>query len=162
IEEPGKGTRRLLSLTTREQLPRVLRFMLNENEFLSPYGVRGLSRVHRDHPFILPVDGATHRVDYEPGEAAGAVFGGNSNWRGPVWFPVNHLLIESLQKMHHFYGDSFKIACPTGSDRLLTLSQVAAELSRRLASIFLRDQSGRRPVHGAREIFHSDPYWRDL
>jgi hypothetical protein len=162
IDEPRKGTRRLLSLVTREQLPRVLRLMLDEAEFLSPYGVRALSRFHHDHPFVFDVHGTRHRVDYEPGESQSAVFGGNSNWRGPVWFPVNHLLIESLQKFHHFYGDGLKVLCPTASDRLMTLSQVGAELSRRLAAIFFRDASGRRPVFGDREKFQSDPHWRDL
>jgi hypothetical protein len=162
IDEPRRGTRRLLSLVTREQLPRVLRFMLDEGEFLSPYGIRALSRFHRDHPFVLHVDGTAHRVDYEPGESESAVFGGNSNWRGPVWFPVNHLLIESLQKFHHFYGDSLKVSCPTGSDRLMTLSEVSSELSRRLAALFLRDSRGRRPAFGDREKLQSDPFWRDL
>ncbi|HEV8440901.1 MAG TPA: glucosidase [Methylomirabilota bacterium] len=162
IDEPGRGRRHLLSLVTREQLPRVLRFMLSEEEFLSPFGVRALSRVHRAHPYVLEVNGTVHRVDYEPGESKCGLFGGNSNWRGPVWFPVNHLLIESLQKFHHFYGDSLKVACPTGSEQLMTLGQVSAELSRRLAAIFLRDGSGRRPVFGDRDRFRSDPHWRDL
>jgi hypothetical protein len=162
LDEPRRGTRRLLSLVTREQLPRVLRFLLDEGEFLSPYGIRALSRFHRDHPFVFHVDGTAHRVDYEPGEAAGGLFGGNSNWRGPVWFPVNHLLIESLQKFHHFYGDDLKVPCPTGSDRLMTLSQIASELSRRLTSLVLRDSHGRRPVFGDLEVLQSDPHWRDL
>jgi len=161
-DDPRRGTRRLLSIVTREQLPRVLGFMLDESEFLSPYGIRALSRYHRDHPFVFDVEGTAHRVDYEPGESAEAVFGGNSNWRGPVWFPVNHLLIEGLQKLHHFYGDDLKVPCPTGSDRVMSLSQVASELSRRLASIFLRDANGRRPVFGDLDVFRSDPHWRDL
>jgi mannosylglycerate hydrolase MGH1-like protein len=159
---PGKGTRRLLSLVTRSQLPRVLRLMLDEAEFLSAHGVRALSRVHRERPFVLHVDGKEYRVDYEPAESSSDLFGGNSNWRGPVWFPVNHLLIESLQKFHHFYGDDLKVGCPTNSDRLMTLWEISLELSRRLAHIFLRGPEGRRPVFGGVETFQKDPYWRDL
>jgi hypothetical protein len=159
---PGAGTRRLLSIVAREQLPRVLRFMLDEAEFLSPYGVRALSRHHRDHPYVLHLDGIEHRVDYEPAESASSLFGGNSNWRGPVWFPMNYLLIESLQKFHYFYGDELKVPFPTGSSITLNLWQVATELSRRLTRIFLRDRDGRRPVYGGSEKFQRDPHWRDL
>jgi glycogen debranching enzyme len=155
-------TRRLLSLVTEEQLPRVLRRMLDEAEFLSPHGIRALSQAHRERPFMLAFDGATHEVGYEPGESSTDLFGGNSNWRGPVWFPVNYLLIESLQKFHHFFGDAFRVACPTGSDRQCSLWEVAGELSRRLTRIFLRDAAGRRPVLGDRERFQRDPLWRDL
>ena len=162
IDEPGQGTRRLLSIVTCEQLPRVLRYMLDEEEFLSPYGVRALSRVHRDQPYLLHVNGMEHRVSYEPGESSSGLFGGNSNWRGPIWFPVNHLLIESIQKFHHFYGDGVKVACPTASDRLLSLWEVSLEISRRLSRIFLRGPDGRRPVFGGAEKFQSDPHWRDL
>ncbi len=158
----GGGMRRLLSIATRDQLPRVLRFMLDESEFLSPHGVRAVSRFHHDHPYVVRIDGMEHRVDYEPAESSSGLFGGNSNWRGPVWFPVNYLLIESLQKFHHFYGDDLKAACPTGSGRMLNLWDVAAELSRRLARIFLRDGDGRRPVYGGAEKFQRDPHWRDL
>jgi hypothetical protein len=161
-DEPGRGTRRLLSIVTRTQLPRVLRFLLDEDEFLSPFGVRSLSRYHRDHPYGFDVDGVSHQVHYEPGESSGALFGGNSNWRGPVWFPVNHLLIEALQRFDHFYGDAVKVACPTASAGLVRLAEVARELSRRLARIFLRDAAGRRPVYGSTERFQSDPHWRDL
>jgi hypothetical protein len=161
-EVPGKGTRRLLSIVTREQLPRVLRFMLDESEFLSPYGIRALSRYHKDHPYTLNVNGTEHRVDYEPAESSSGLFGGNSNWRGPIWFPVNHLLVESLQKFHHFYSDGLKVECPTGSGPLMTLWQVAMDLERRLSSIFLRGADGRRPVFGATEKFQRDPHWRDL
>ena len=159
---PGRGVRRLLSIVTRDQLPRVLRFVLDESEFLSPYGIRSLSRVHRDRPYVLSVNGAEHRVDYEPAESIAGTFGGNSNWRGPVWFPVNYLLVGSLQKFHSFYGDSLKVACPTGSDRLVPLWEVASELSRRLARIFLRSADGRRPVYGRTEKLQQDPHWRDL
>ncbi len=147
---------------TRAQLPRVLRFLLDEEEFLSPYGVRALSRVHREHPYVLDVDGQPHGVAYEPGESSSALFGGNSNWRGPVWLPVNHLLIESIQRFHYFYGDGLKVACPTGSDHLMTLWEVSLLLSRRLGRLFARNRAGRRPVHGAAEKFQSDPHWRDL
>ncbi len=161
-EEPGKGTHRLLSIVTRAQLPRVLRLLLDSEEFLSPYGIRSLSRYHREHPYVFEVDGLTHRVDYEPAESSSALFGGNSNWRGPVWFPVNHLLIESLQKFDHFYGDGLKVACPTGSDRLMTLWEVSLALSRRLGRIFVKNRAGRRAVHGDASKFQSDPHWRDL
>jgi len=161
-EEPGKGIHRLLSIVTRAQLPRVLRLLLDSEEFLSPYGIRSLSRYHREHPYVLEVDGFTHRVDYEPADSSSELFGGNSNWRGPVWFPVNHLLIESLQKFDHFYGDGLKVACPTGSDRLMTLWEVSLALSRRLGRIFLRNRAGRRAVHGDASKFQSDPHWRDL
>ena len=162
MELPGKGTRYLLSLVTRAQLPRVLRLMLDESEFLSPHGVRALSRAHRERPFVLHAKGKEYRVDYEPAESSSDLFGGNSNWRGPVWFPVNHLLIESLQKFHHFYGDGLKVACPTDSDRLLTLWELSLELAGRLCRIFLRDRDGRRPVFGGVETFQKDPHWRDL
>jgi hypothetical protein len=159
---PGGGVRRLLSIVRRPQLVRVLASMLDRDEFLSPYGVRSLSRWHRDHPYVLSVDGTDHRVDYEPAESSTGLFGGNSNWRGPVWFPVNYLLIESLQKFHHFYGDDLKVECPTGSSHLLNLWEVAGELSRGLTRLFLRGRDGRRPVYGTCERFQQDPHWRDL
>ena len=154
--------RRFLSLVNRQRLRQVLRYMLDENEFLSPYGIRALSRYHRDHPYILPVNGMQHRVDYEPAESSSGLFGGNSNWRGPVWFPVNFLLIESLQKFHFYLGDSFKVEFPTGSGKMMTLWEVAGEISRRLTHIFLRAPDGRRPVFGGTQLFQNDPYWRDL
>jgi hypothetical protein len=162
IEEPGRGVRRLLSIVTPEQLPRVLHVMLDEDEFLSAYGIRALSRHHLAHPFVEQVMGVEHRVSYEPGESSTGLFGGNSNWRGPIWFPVNVLLIEALQKLHHFQGDGLKVPCPSGSDRLMSLRQVGAELERRLARLFLRGADGRRPVLGAREKLQTDPLWRDL
>ena len=158
----GMGQRRLLSIVTQEQLRRILGYMLNENEFLSPHGIRALSRYHRDHPYMLAVNGMVHRVDYEPAESTTGLFGGNSNWRGPVWFPVNFLLIESLQKFHYYLGNDFKVEFPTGSGRQLTLWEVAGELSRRLTTIFLRDGSGHRPVYGNLEKFQSDPHFREL
>ena len=156
------GVRHLLSLVSREQLLRVLGYMLDQNEFLSPYGVRALSKFHRDHPYIVRFDGTEYRVDYEPAESRSGTFGGNSNWRGPVWFPSNFLLIESLQRFHHYFGDSLQVEYPTRSGRCATLWEVAEELSRSLARIFLRDSSGRRPVYGGVERFQKDPYWRDL
>ncbi len=161
-ETPGGGVRRLLSIVTRDQLPRVLRFVLDEAEFLSPCGVRSLSRFHRDHPYVVSLDGVTHQVAYEPGESTTTQFGGNSNWRGPVWFPMNCLLIESFRTLHSFYGDTMKVACPTGSDRLVTLEDAAAEVARRLTHIFRRGDDGRRRVYGGAEKFHQDPHWRDL
>ena len=160
--KPGVGPRRLLAIVPRERLPRVLGYMLDEAEFFSPHGIRAVSRFHKDHPYVLSLNGTEHRVDYEPAESTGGLFGGNSNWRGPVWFPVNYLLIESLQRCHHFYGDGMKVPCPTGSGRMLNLWEVAAELSRRLARIFLRGRDGRRPVYGGTEKFQHDPHWRDL
>ncbi len=162
VQKPDGGIHRLLSITTRAELPRVLRYMLDEAEFLSPYGIRALSRYHQAHPYILTVDGTEHCVDYEPAESRTALFGGNSNWRGPIWFPVNYLLIEALQKLHYFYGDRLLVPLPTGSERQATLWEVAEELSRRLTRLFLRDADGRRPVYGGTETFQQDPYWRDL
>jgi hypothetical protein len=158
----GRGERRLLSIVTPDQLRSVLKVMLDEREFLSSYGIRALSRVHKDRPYVLSVDGHEHRVDYEPAESSTGLFGGNSNWRGPIWFPVNYLIIESLQKFHHYLGDDFTVECPTGSGRMMTLWQVAEELSRRLSHIFLRDRDGHRPVYRHAEKFQSDPHWRDL
>jgi hypothetical protein len=160
--QPGGGERRLLSIVTREELSRVLRLMLDEREFLSPYGIRSVSQHHRDHPYVLTVDGREYRVDYEPAESSTGLFGGNSNWRGPIWFPINYLLIEALQKFDHFYGPSLQVECPTDSGTRATLWDVATELSRRLTRIFLRGPEGRRPVHGSVRIFQEDPHWRDL
>ena len=158
----GMGERRLLSIASQDQLRSILKFMLDEREFLSPYGIRALSQFHRDNPYLLHVDGMEHRVDYEPGESSTGLFGGNSNWRGPIWFPVNYLLVESLQKFHHYLGDDFQVEFPTGSGKMMTLWEVAGELSRRMTNIFLRDENGRRPVFGNLEKFQTDPHWRDL
>src|ERR687887_108095 len=136
--------------------------MLDDKEFLSPYGIRSISQVHRERPFQLHVNGMAHSVTYEPAESSTGLFGGNSNWRGPIWFPVNYLLVESLQKFHHYLGEDFRVECPTGSGRMMNLWEVAAELSRRLSRIFLRDERGRRPVFGGIEKFQTDPRWRDL
>ena len=160
VETP-KGIRRLLSIVNAERLPKVLRYMLDESEFLSDYGIRALSRVHRENPFMLEASGMTHRVDYEPAESSTGLFGGNSNWRGPIWFPVNFLLIESLQKFHHFFGNDFRVEYPTGSGEQKTLWEVSADISRRMSRIFLRDRGGRRPVFGENETFQRDEHWRD-
>ena len=153
--------RRFLSLVNRSRLKSVLRYMLDEEEFLSPYGIRALSRYHKDHPYVLSLMGQEYRVDYEPAESSTGLFGGNSNWRGPIWFPVNYLLIESLQKFHYFLGEDFKVEYPVRSRRFLSLNEVASELSRRLTHIFLRDKTGQRPVHGGVRKFQDDPCWRD-
>jgi hypothetical protein len=158
---PGRGERRLLAIVYRDRLVRVLKYMLDENEFLSPYGIRALSRYHEGVPYVLHVDGADHRVDYEPAESSSGLFGGNSNWRGPIWFPVNYLLIESLQKFHHYYGDDFKVECPTGSGRMMNLWEVSQEISRRLSHIFLRGEDGTRPVFGEYAKMQHDPHFRD-
>ncbi len=162
MRTPGHGERRLMSVVDRDRLRRVLKLMLDENEFLSPYGVRALSRFHHDHPYTLGANSHEYRVDYEQAESSTGLFGGNSNWRGPIWFPVNYLIIESLQKFHHYLGDDYKVECPTGSGQMMTLWEVAAELSRRLTRIFLRGADGQRPVYGGTTKFQTDPHWRDL
>jgi hypothetical protein len=164
--EPGLGERRLLALCRGHRMKRVLRRMLDPQEFLSTYGVRALSRAHAAQPYALDLDGARYTVEYQPAESASGLFGGNSNWRGPIWFPVNYLMIEALQQFHHYYGDDFKVECPTGSGQLLTLSQIADDLSQRLIQIFRRaPQSGRsgahRAVFGDCARFQDDPHWRD-
>ena len=161
ITRHGVEERLLLSMVQPNRLRRVLQTMLDESEFLSPHGIRGISRYHKDHPFVLKLDGQEYRVDYEPAESTSGLFGGNSNWRGPVWFPVNYLMIESLQRFHHYFGDEFQVEFPTGSGVSMNLSQVAAELSRRLSRLFLRDNNGRRPVFGDAEKFQTDPHFRD-
>ena len=158
----GYGGRRLLSVFNKEKLRRVLGYMLDEDEFLSPYGIRSLSRKHHTNPFVFNVEGQEYRVDYLPAESNTGMFGGNSNWRGPVWMPVNGLLIRALINLYQFYGDDFKVECPTRSGHYMTLFEVAKELQRRLANLFLRDESGHRPVYGGTKKFQEDPYWRDL
>jgi hypothetical protein len=152
----------MLAIPSRDRLERVLRYLLDEEEFLSPYGIRSLSRYHRDRPYTFRVNGEEYRVDYEPGESTTGLFGGNSNWRGPIWLPINYLLIEALERYHHFYGDGLQVECPTGSGKLMNLKAVAAELSARLARIFLPDARGRRPCHGDDRRYADDPHWRDL
>jgi hypothetical protein len=153
---------RLLAIPSRDRLERVLRYMLDENEFLSPYGLRALSRIHKDQPYVFQLGGEQHRVDYDPAEGTSGLFGGNSNWRGPIWFPVNFLLVEALERYHHFYGDTLKVECPTGSGRMMNLQEVAREIAGRLARIFLPDQHGRRPCHGNERRYAENPHWKDL
>src|SRR5262249_3302859 len=160
-QEPGRGERRLLSLLRGHRMKRLLRRMLDESEFLSDYGVRAPAKPPPQPPYTVTCHGTVMTVSYQPGESESGLFGGNSNWRGPVWFPVNYLIIESLQKFHHYYGDDFKVECPTGSGRFLTIGQVAEEVSRRLTRIFLKDGSGRRPVLGYHDKLHGDPHFRD-
>lgn len=161
VDIRGVGERRLMALLTRERLVRVLHYMLDENEFLSPYGIRSLSKYHEAHPYTLQVNGYSYTVGYEPAESRSGLFGGNSNWRGPVWFPINYLIIEALQKFHHYYGDSLQVEFPTNSGYLMNLGEVATELSKRLVRLFLPDEQGRRPIYGGLEPFQSDPHWRD-
>ena len=161
LSEPGHHGRRLLSIVDPDRLRVLLSKMLDETEFLSPHGLRALSRFHLEHPYVMDVNGVEYRVDYEPAESSTGLFGGNSNWRGPVWFPLNYLLIEALQKYDYYLGPEFTVPFPTGSGQMLTLGQVAAELSRRLTRTFLRDEAGRRPVYGGTDVFQTDPYWRD-
>jgi hypothetical protein len=159
---PGVHGRRLLSLVNEDKLRRILARMLDEERFLGPHGIRSISRWHLDHPYSLDVAGIEYRVQYEPAESTTGLFGGNSNWRGPVWFPINLLLIRALITHYRYYGDGLKVECPTGSGTMMTLFEVAQELSRRLAGTFLRDGEGRRPVYGGTRLFQEDPHWRDL
>jgi hypothetical protein len=160
--DQGQHARYLMSVVQPEQLRQMLRLMLDEQEFLSPYGIRSVSRRHRASPYTIRQFGVEYTLAYEPGEATSTIFGGNSNWRGPVWIPVNYLLIEALQRFDYYFGDSFTVECPSGSGQVKTLSEVAVELSRRLSSIFLRGRDSRRPVHGGQELFQHDPHWKDL
>ena len=160
-QSPGRGDRRLLSLLRGHRMKRLLRRMLDESEFLSDYGIRAMSRAHLDHPYVLRVDGADLSVRYVPAESDTRQFGGNSNWRGPIWFPVNFLIIESLQKFHHYYGDDFKVECPTGSGTYLTIAEVATELSHRLSRLFLKDASGDRPVLRQYPQLQTDPHYEN-
>ncbi len=160
-QEPGSGDCRLLALLRRHRLKRVLERMLDETEFLSPYGVRALSRFHQENPYVLAMGGQEFSVSYQPGESESGLFGGNSNWRGPIWFPVNYLIVESLRRHHRYYGDDFQIECPTGSGHMATLAEVADELARRLSALFLPDGDGRRPALGLHPLFESDPHFRD-
>ncbi|MBS1965247.1 MAG: glucosidase, partial [Chloroflexi bacterium SZAS-1] len=160
-QEPGAGERRLLAICRGHRMKRVLKRMLDTTEFLSPHGVRALSRIHATQPYSLDIDGTHYEVHYQPAESDSGLFGGNSNWRGPIWFPVNYLIIEALQQFHHYYSDDFLVECPTGSGQMLTLNQIADELAGRLARLFTRDAAGRRAVFGANELFQNDTHWRD-
>jgi hypothetical protein len=159
---PGANDNLILGLVRTDQLRRMLNYMLDENEFLSPHGVRSVSRYHLDHPLILNLEGQESRLDYEPGESVTNLFGGNSNWRGPIWLPVNFLIVLALKQYYLYYGDELKVECPTGSGNMKNLDQVAEELARRLGSIFLRDKNGKRAAVGSNAIFNTDPHWRDL
>jgi len=157
----GMNGRRLASILDETKLRRVLAKMLDEKEFLSPYGLRSLSRYHADHPYVIQAGGQEHRVSYLPGESDSGMFGGNSNWRGPIWMPMNALIIRALTHYHVYYGENFTVECPTGSGRQMNLYQVAQEIGRRLSNIFLKDKNGRRPVYGGTRKFQKDPHWRD-
>jgi hypothetical protein len=161
LDVPGLGKRYLAAILTPERLRSILKHMLDEDEFLSPHGIRSLSKVHSARPYSKTVGGHTFTIDYQPAESESELFGGNSNWRGPVWFPINYLIIEALQRFHHYYGDDLKVECPTGSGNLVNLNEVATELSRRLMRLFLRDEKGRRPIYGGSGKFQEDPLWRD-
>jgi hypothetical protein len=163
--EPGGGGsqgRRLLAVPSRSRLERVLRYLLDENEFLSAFGIRSLSRIYKDRPYVCRLGGQEYRIDYDPGESSTGMFGGNSNWRGPIWFPVNYLLIEALERYHYFYGEALRVECPTGSGRLMTLQEVAQELAGRLARIFRAGSDGLPAWCGSDRRFADDPHWRDL
>jgi hypothetical protein len=162
VKAEGVNARRLLAIVNRDRLIKTLKPMLDENEFLSEYGIRSVSKFHQENPYKFHVNGQTHTISYQPAESESGLFGGNSNWRGPIWFPINYLLIESLQKFNHFYGDSLKVECPTGSGQMLTLGEVATELSHRLVKMFLRNGDGDRPIYGGLKTFQKDPHWQDL
>ena len=158
----GVAERGILALVNPERLRRILSKMLDEDEFLSPHGIRSISKFHQQHPYVFHVQGQEYRVDYLPAESNTGMFGGNSNWRGPVWMPVNAMIVRALLQFYLYYGDNFKVECPTGSGKMMNLFEVAKEIADRLARIFLRDEHGRRPVYGGTEKFQSDPHWRDL
>ena len=162
MEKHGEHGHRLLAVPSRDRLERVLRYVLDENEFLSPYGIRSLSKHHLKDPYIFRVGSHEYRVDYTPGESNTAFFGGNSNWRGPVWFPINYLLIEALERYHHFYEGEFMIEYPTGSGKKVSLLDVSNDLAQRLSKIFMPDAQGNRPCHGGDKRFAEDPNWKDL
>jgi hypothetical protein len=162
LDQPGIRDRRILAMVDGTKLKKILAKMLDESEFLSPHGIRSLSRYYKEHGYELDIDGMKMTVDYEPAESTSNLFGGNSNWRGPVWFPVNYLIIEALQRFHYYYGDDFKVECPTGSGVLMNLWEVASELSHRLIELFMRDAHGRRPMYGNAELYQTDPHFRDL
>jgi len=159
---PGVNNRVMLDLVREEQLRRMLAYMLDEEEFLSPFGIRSVSKYHSQHPLVLNLDGQKYRLDYEPGESTTELYGGNSNWRGQIWIPMNFLILSALEQYHRYYGEGFTIECPTGSGVKMNLDQVARELARRLSQLFLRKENGERAVFGASQLFCQDPHWRDL
>ncbi|MGB3714231.1 MAG: hypothetical protein WA996_07365, partial [Candidatus Promineifilaceae bacterium] len=162
VDLPGEGQRRLLAILTRERLVRVLHRLLDEDEFLSSHGIRSLSKHYQGHPYSFRVGDGEYRIEYQPAESDTWLFGGNSNWRGPVWFPVNYLIIESLRKFYRYYGDGLTVECPTGSGKMMNLAEIADHLSLRLQHLFLPDEEGRRPINGSSKTFQEDPYWKDL
>jgi hypothetical protein len=157
----GYMGRQLATICNKEKLQSILKYMLDENEFLSPFGIRSLSKYHLEHPFVFHIDGQEYKVQYLPAESNTGMSGGNSNWRGPIWMPVNGLIIRGLLQMYPFYGNDFKVECPTGSGNYMTLFEVAKEIAMRLSRIFLRNEDGRRPVYGGTKKFQEDPHWRD-
>jgi len=157
----GVAERGILALVNTERLRRILSKLLDENEFLSPYGIRSLSKFHQNHPYVFHAGGQEYRVDYLPAESNTGMFGGNSNWRGPIWMPVNVMLVRGLLQYYLYYGDDFKIECPTGSGRMMNLFEVSKEIADRLTRMFLRDEKGRRPIYGGTEKFQNDPHWKD-
>jgi hypothetical protein len=162
MRKDGNYTHRLLAIPTRARLQRVLNRLLDEREFLSPFGIRSVSAVYGEHPYTLSLDGDEYSISYDPGESTTGIFGGNSNWRGPIWLPINYLLIEALQRYCHFYGGDLKVECPTGSGNFMDLSEVARELNRRLCTLFLPDSSGWAPWQGDDQIYSNAPHWRGL
>jgi hypothetical protein len=160
-EDAAQHVIRLLAIPSQERLVRVLRYLLDESEFLSPFGIRSMSRIYEARPYHLRLGDSDYSIRYEPAESSSRMFGGNSNWRGPIWFPVNYLLIEALERYHHYYGDTLLVECPTGSGQMRSLAQVAEELARRLASIFTLNEHGRRPCFGDNFRYAEDPNWRD-
>ena len=162
VPEPNAHGHRLVSLVAEDRLRRILTAMLDEEEFLGPHGIRAISRRHLDEPCVFDWAGQEYRVSYLPAESDSGMFGGNSNWRGPVWFPMNLVILRALLQLHRYYGDEFKVECPTGSGRELTLAQVAGVIGHRLTKTFTRGKDGKRPVYGAMEKFQTDPHWRDL
>ncbi|HSW86697.1 MAG TPA: glucosidase [Rhabdochlamydiaceae bacterium] len=162
LHAQGVSGRRLLSVINPDRLKRVLHKLLDENEFLSPHGIRSVSKYHQEHPYVLRINSNEYRLEYEPGTSSTKLFGGNSNWRGPVWFPINMLIIESLQKFHYYFGDDFKVECPTGSGKWMNLWEVSHEIASRLSRLFMRDEQGRRPIFGDQDLFQNDPYWKDF
>jgi hypothetical protein len=151
----------LASVCNKRKLQSILRYIIDENEFLSPFGIRSLSKYHLDHPFVFHIDGQEYKVQYLPAESNRGMFGGNSNWRGPIWMPVNGLIIRGLLQMYPFYGDDFKVECPTGPGNYMTLFEVAKEIATRLSRIFLSNENGGRPLYGGTKKFQEDPHWRD-
>jgi len=162
LESEQTHHHRLLAIPSRERLVRTLHYLLDTREFLSDYGIRSLSQIHRNDPYIFQLDSHEYRVEYVPGESDSGLFGGNSNWRGPIWFPINYLILEALERYHHFYGDSLKVECPTGSDQWMNLAEVAKEISARLVKLFLPDKNGYRPCHGEVSKYAQNPHWRNL